>query len=217
MTRTYILVEGQTEEAFVNELLIPHYARIGLYLTPIIVSTSPGHKGGVVNYQKIKPQILRLCKQDRNSYVSTMFDLYALPSNFPGKSHPNYLTHNTGTQKAHFLEQHLKQDIQQVNFIPNLIVHEFEALLFTNPETFNQWVDDITIVNRLKSINRQYVSPEDINDGPLTAPSKRIIENMPEYQKTVHGPLIACDIGLDAIRQSCPHFHEWLNTLEALP
>ncbi|MFC4158431.1 DUF4276 family protein [Chitinimonas lacunae] len=39
---------------------------------------------------------------------------------------------------------------------------------------------------------------------------------MPNYQKTVHGPLIACDIGLDAIRRACPHFNGWLQAMEAL-
>ena len=48
MSRVYVLVEGQTEEAFVRELLIPYGARFGCYLHPIIVSTSPGHKGGVL-------------------------------------------------------------------------------------------------------------------------------------------------------------------------
>lgn len=79
MSRVYVLVEGQTEEAFVNELLAPHYARIELYLTPIIVSTSAAQKGGVVSYAKVRPQIERLCKQDADAYVTTMFDLYALP------------------------------------------------------------------------------------------------------------------------------------------
>lgn len=45
MKRIYLLVEGQTEEAFVNELLVDHYSGLGLYFTPIIVSTSPGHRG----------------------------------------------------------------------------------------------------------------------------------------------------------------------------
>ena len=32
MIRIRLLVEGQTEEAFVNEMLAPHYARQGIYL-----------------------------------------------------------------------------------------------------------------------------------------------------------------------------------------
>ncbi len=215
MTRVYLLVEGQTEEAFVNELLLPHYAAVGLYLMPIIVSTSPSYKGGVVSFGKIKPQIERLCKQDAAAYVSTMFDLYALPNDFPGKTTEEYPVTGTGAQKATFLEQQLKANIAQRNFIPNLIVHEFEALLFVQPEQFGVWVDDATVVATLARI-RQGLLPEDINEKPQTAPSKRILATMPNYQKTVHGPLIACDIGLDAIRSACPHFHAWLQKLEAL-
>lgn len=216
MTRIYVLVEGQTEEVFVRELLVPHYARIGLFLTPIIVETRPGHRGGVVNYEKIKPQIERLCRRDTSAYVSTLFDLYALPQNFPGKTAPNYPAHGSGQQKAEFIEAALGQDIEQRNFIPNLMVHEFEALLFVQPDKFAQWADNETVVARLQAAAQSVGSPEEINDSPLTAPSKRILTNMPSYQKTFHGPLIACDIGLDAMRTSCPHFNVWLNRLEKL-
>lgn len=213
MSRIYLLVEGQTEEAFVGELLTPHYARIGLYLTPIIVSTSPGHRGGVVSYAKIKPQIIRLCRQDARARVSTLFDLYALPADFPGKAGAGYPANGTGVQKANYLEARLQQDINEPNFLPNLLVHEFEALLFTAPQKFAQWTDDAEVVTALASAV-QGSAPEDINDSPLTAPSKRVLAVMPEYQKTFHGPLIACEIGLDAMRLACPHFNAWLAKLE---
>lgn len=217
MSRLYILVEGQTEEAFVRELLVPHYARTGRFLTPIVVSTSPGYKGGVVSYAKVKPQIVRLCKQDPDAYVTTMFDLYALPADFPGKAAPAYCVAATGHQKAQVLEAQLAQDVVQHNFLPNLMVHEYEALLFTRPDMFAQWTDDAFVANALLQAVVSAGSPEDINDSPHTAPSKRILAVMPGYQKTFHGPLIACDIGLDAIRQACPHFHAWLLAVEALP
>ena len=67
----------------------------------------------------------------------------------------------------------------------------------------------------LRAIAQKMV-PEDINDSPHTAPSKRILAAMPGYQKTFHGPLIACDIGLDAMRAACPHFDHWLKVIEAL-
>lgn len=215
MSRILLLVEGQTEEAFVRELLTPHYARMGLYLTPIIVSTSRGYKGGVVSYAKIKPQIVRLCRHDAQAHVSTMFDLYALPGDFPGKAASAYPHQGAGQKKASYLEDALAQDISEANFIPNLLVHEFEALLFTRPEKFAEWTDDEDVVNRLSAAAHSH-APEDINDGPQTAPSKRVLAAMPGYQKTFHGSLIACEIGLDAMRQACPHFHAWLQRLEAL-
>lgn len=216
MTRVYLLVEGQTEEAFVRELLEPHYARLGLYLTPIIVRTSPGHKGGVVSYAKIKPQLQRLCRQDDGAHVSTLFDLYALPQDFPGKADATYPANGSGHQKAAFLEAYLAKDIDQANFIPNLMVYEFEALLFVQPDKFSEWTDNYKTVIELGDQAQKYATPEDINDSPETAPSKRIQVAMPGYQKTFHGPLIACEIGLDAMRAACPHFHGWLQKLEAL-
>ena len=215
MSRVYLLVEGQTEEAFVNELLIPHYARLGLYLTPIIISTRPGYKGGVVSYAKIKPQIEKLCKQDVGAHVTTLFDLYALPGDFPGKGSPAYPATGSGQHKAEFLETELAKDIGQRSFIPNLLVHEFEALLFVQLDAFEQWTDDDSVLESLRAVRRT-TAPEDINDNPQSAPSKRILSAMAKYQKTVHGPLIACDIGLDAMRRDCPHFDKWLQKIEAL-
>lgn len=214
MTRVYLLVEGQTEETFVRELLAPHYAPLALYLTPILVSTSPGHKGGLVSYAKARREIERLCKQDANAYVTTLFDLYALPSDFPGKCTPEWNSQHSGADKARLIESALSRDIGQRNFIPYIQVHEFEALLFVAPERFADWTDH-GAVNKLTTIAAQ-CTPEDINDNPASAPSKRIQAAMPDYQKAFHGPLIACDIGLDAMRTKCPHFADWLNRLERL-
>jgi len=215
MNYVYLLVEGQTEEAFVRELMVPIYARRGLYLTPIIVSTSPRHRGGMVSYAKVKPQIERLCKQHARAHVTTLFDLYALPGDFPGKGTPAYPTAASGQRKAEFLEAELARDIGQRNFIPNLLVHEFEALLFAKIDAFEQWTDDDRVLTPLRAV-RAAMLPEDINDSPQTAPSKRILAAMPGYQKTIHGPLIACDIGLDVMRSVCPHFNRWLQKIDAL-
>ena len=216
MTRLYLLVEGQTEETFVRELLVSHYARGGLYVTPIILSTSPGHKGGVTGYGKVKPQISRLCRQDRQASVSTLLDLYGLPGDFPGKSEAGFPVRSTGEQKANFLEDRLAKDINEPNFIPYFMVHEFEALLFTQPKAFGYWSDSKTLVGSLTNITQAHDSPEQINDDPQNAPSKRIARLMPEYEKSFHGPLIATEIGLDLLRKHCPHFNSWLLRLEAL-
>jgi len=219
MSRLYLLVEGHTEEAFVKRLLSPHYARLGLYMTPIIAQTSPGHKGGLLRYAKLRPQLERLCKQDSGAWVSTLFDLYGLPADFPGKSEPAWPQQGSGHQKAAFLEWHMAQDIGRRNFLPHLMVYEYEALLFSKPECFAEWMEDTP--HKAKALNallgvRRHCSPEEINDSPETSPSKRIKAAMPGYQKAFHGPLIACEIGLEAIRRECPHFNAWLCKLETL-
>lgn len=209
------MVEGQTEEAFLQEVMVAPYAIRGIYLHPIIVSTSPGYKGGLTSYSKVRPQIDRLCKQDPNAFVTTLFDFYALPEDFPGKGGLGAINAANGLAKVVHLETELKNAIGHANFIPNIMLHEFEALLFTDIEAFADWTDDDDVLDPLRQA-RLVLAPEDINDGPQTAPSKRILSVMPSFQKTVHGPLIAAAIGLDAIVAACPHFGMWLKKLESL-
>ncbi|BAZ28757.1 hypothetical protein NIES4074_11910 [Cylindrospermum sp. NIES-4074] len=211
MIRVHIFVEGQTEETFVRELLVEHFQRQNIYLNPILVRTSPTGKGGIVSYEKIKPQLNRKCLEDSSAVVTTMFDLYGLPKDFPGKdSVPNT---NDLFNKAEYLEQQMGADIGHKNFIPNLLLHEFEGLLYSNPQAFLGYFDQ-SIVDQLQNERDSFSSPEHINESPITAPSKRIIRCCPKYQKPLHGPLIAIDIGLDVIRQQCHHFDKWLTHLE---
>lgn len=62
MTRVTVVVEGQTEEAFVNEVLAAALWPHGVHLTPILLGV-PGHKGGRPNYARVKTQqhIVRPC------------------------------------------------------------------------------------------------------------------------------------------------------------
>ena len=213
MSRVLVFVEGQTEETFVRDLLVPYFSRLGIYLTPILAQTSPGHKGGIVSYGKVKHQLTRLCRQDQGAYVTTMMDYYGLPNDFPGLDGHVPDAH----EQVMRLEQALQQDIDAPNFIPNLMLHEFEALLFSAPEKIAEWLDDQALLAPMAAIRAAFATPEHINNSPQTAPSKRILTLVPHYKKTVDGPLIAEDIGLDAIRAQCPHFNNWIERLLALP
>lgn len=62
-----------------------------------------------------------------------------------------------------------------------------------------------------------FSTPEDIDDGPDTAPSKRIGGVYPAYRKVIDGELAARKIGIDKMRIECPHFNAWLKRLERLP
>lgn len=73
MKRVNILCEGQTEEQFVNRILIPYFEPQGIYVKPIIMTTkryvSGGkERGGVSSYRKIAQELRLLCK-DRDAYA----------------------------------------------------------------------------------------------------------------------------------------------------
>jgi len=215
MVNIYLLVEGQSEEAFVNLLLKPHYNQIGLYLNALRTETSTGHKGGVSTYGKISRDLDRLCKGHPREHVSTMLDLYALPKDFPGKTSKNYPAQGNGHQKATFLEIAFGKAISHRNFIPNILAHEFEALLLTQVNAFEKHKHADDDLQPLYAI-RDTTAPEDINETPSGAPSKRIKSVIPRYKKLVDGIPIAHTIGLDTIRNACPHFDGWLKKLERL-
>lgn len=194
-----------------RELLYDSFQEKGIYLNPILVKTSSIGKGGVVSYAKIRPQLDRKCREDKTAFVTTMFDLYALPNDFPGRdSLPNTCDL---FQKVEYLEQEMGKDIGHTNFIPNLLVHELEALLYSQPQVFAEWFD-ASVVSILQGDRNKFPSPEHINDNPLTAPSKRILRCCQEYDKPLHGSLLAIEIGLNTIRQQCLHFNQWLLRLE---
>lgn len=113
------------------------------------------------------------------------------------------------------LEQGLLEDIGDNKLIPYIQVHEFEALLFSDASKFSYAFPEAQ-AQQLSETARQFVSPEDINETPQGAPSKRIssIVGDNQYQKTLHGPIIALEISLEVIREKCPHFDQWLYTLE---
>ena len=186
---------------------------MNIFLTPILIRTGRKGKGGVSSYGKIRKQIYRKCHQDKKSFVSTMFDYYGLPNDFPGKD--KLPDTDDPIQKVTYLENEFKNDISLPNFIPNLLVYEFEALLFTKIEVFGQWFET-SVVEKLAQVRDTFSTPEHINDNPKTAPSKRITELCPRYKKIYHGTHIALDTGLDLIRKDCHHFNEWLNRLERL-
>lgn len=219
MRRIKIIVEGQTEESFIEKVLAPALWHREIYLTPIILGV-PGHKGGNVNYARVKKDILLHLRQDPAAYCSTMLDLYGLGEGFPGVPPP---PNQTGHQKARIREQAIYQDIvasapgtrADVRFYPYLQVHEYEGLLFSDPDAFARGLGQQALSGQLHTIRNAFASPEDINEDPDHAPSKRVVGVYRSYRKVIEGTVAAQEVGVQTMRQQCPHFHEWVSGLEA--
>lgn len=217
MRHGLILVEGQTEEEIVKSLISPYLQRrAGLWLTPTIVATkrvkSGGHfKGGLSSFAQVQRDLRRLFGDNSASVVTTLFDYYALPSDFPGmSSRPN----GSAEQRVKHVQQAFAGAFpEQRNFLPFLALHEVEAWLYSDLEKVD-WVFVGGELSALRAARAAVVSPEEIDEGYETAPSRRILKSFPAYQKTLHGPLAALEIGLDAMRAQCPHLSGWLAALE---
>lgn len=219
MSRIHVLVEGQTEETFMRDVVAPHLSNLGVYLHYTILKTrrvvdAPDHAGGVTSYRRFKNDLTRLLRDTDAVAVTTFVDFYGLPTDFPGR---NSMPPGDCFVRAAYVEEQIFSDISDNKFIPFLALHEFEALLFVDPKTVDSAIPEVNALARLAAIKESFASPEEINDSPQTAPSKRLIDIFGgSYQKNLHGPLIAHDIGLERIRQECRHFNEWLTKLENL-
>jgi hypothetical protein len=147
-----------------------------------------------------------------------MFDLYGLPNDFPGKAQLN--DRMSPQEKVRFVEAAMADDINNERFVPYIQLHEFEALLFSDVEKLDGRINSVTQQRSqliaLRKLIEQFPNPEDINDGPTTAPSKRILALYSAYRKNVVGPMVAEEIGMAVLRAKCPHFDGWLRSLEGL-
>lgn len=214
MKRLIIIVEGQTEEEFIKSVILPYFQSFGIYdVTPILIATNGNHKGGFSNYDHLKKDVLRRIRE-ANVVVSMFVDYFRMPTNIP-----QYHCINDNSlsidQKIQTLEQAIKTDIGFQNFVPYIQKHEFEALLFSNINGFVEYFEE-DIVAQIQTIITQYPNPEDINTGAQTAPSKRILNIIQNYEKVVHGNVIAMEIGINNILAKCPNFHTWIQTLITL-
>ena len=147
-----------------------------------------------------------------------MIDLYAIHADFPGLAEANKVRHIPETRIAR-LEQSFAADIGDARFLPYIQMHEFETYLFSDPTWFRYFYDHHEgAISALQAIANSHATPELINDGQHTAPSKRINAHLTDYEaaKAAIGPQVAELIGLNVIRGKCPHFAAWLSRLEQL-
>ena len=222
--RLYLTAEGETEERFAAQVIGPHLAACSVYLagirlTALCKKKGRVHRGGVSHYLAVKNDICRWLKQDRNqdARFTTMIDLYGLPNDFPGYDEASRLQDPFARVAA--MEGAFAKDIQDSRFIPYIQLHEFEALLFSQIESLGTvYTSRRGEITELERLSAAFKSPELIDDGENSAPSKRIGQKVPEYlrAKSTVGPILAAEIGLDVVRGKCPHFNDWLVRLERL-
>lgn len=220
MIKLYITVEGQTEETFVREVLSgPLYERGILAITHLaaVNRARPPARGGWRSYDAVKKDIsINMKRCSGNDFrFTTMLDLYRIPADFPGHSEGAGIT--APHDRAEILEQRFQEDIGDWRFVPYIQLHEYEALLFSDiAKLSDYYTSSSDAVAELASECSSFPSPEHIDDGQDTSPSRRILAKIPRYDKVAAGAVVAIDIGLPTLRAKCPHFNQWLIRLEQM-
>ena len=148
MTRLLVHVEGQTEEDFVNQVLAPYlcargFSKVGARLMGN--SRQRYQRGGVGAWTSARTDITNHLNEDQGCIVTTMVDYYGMPHTgsraWPGRSEANELAfpYNAKTlEKALATDvcEQMGQDFNPERFVPYVMMHEFEAMLFSNCERF---------------------------------------------------------------------------------
>ena len=205
MIRLAIVVEGQTEEAFVKDVLFQHLLPLGVAPTPFLI----GRRGGDVTVDGLTLDLA-------NSFwgfdfVTSLVDFYGFRDRGPGEV--DALESRIGEA----VDSRIGRSWDQSRVFPYVQRHEFEGLLFSEVSAFSclSQTSDM-MLQELQQIRSQFPTPEDINDSKYTAPSKRIAKVVPGYNKRVDGPDLAAAIGLDKMSAECPRFRQWLAHMESL-
>lgn len=217
-----VLVEGQTEENFVNIVLVPYLGDRGYTsITARLLGNvrQRERRGGIRSWDSTRKDILNHLKQDQAIFVTTMVDYYGLRQSWPGRPEAPRLAFQ---DRAASIEQKILREISGElgdsfdprRFVPYIVMHEFEGLLFSDAQGLGRGMARPDLSANIQAIRDGFATPEEINDSSDTAPSKRIKGLFPGYQKTLHGPLAAQEIGLDTIRRECPLFANWIAKLE---
>lgn len=223
MIRVSVVCEGDTEEKFVNRVMRPDFLGLGIRLEPVRLTTSPGHAGGALTYDRLKLNLRNLLRDGRIAAVTTLIDLYKLDTGFPGYQSGRTRQDLGGRLSA--LNQAFHADIVAVagcrpdRFIPYIQPYEFEALLFADVDKVVAHVPNWgSALEPLAQARRLAETPEHINDRPDTKPAAHLERHLlhPGFRKALHGPVIAENIGLYRIEAECAFFAGWLQRLRGL-
>ena len=213
MRQVCILVEGQTEEAVVNTLLIKEAAARDVHLIPIIVRTSltpAGASRGGGSWKHYDKQLNDLLSQSHWDLVGLIIDYYGYPSGAPGFELPEA----PGDQRQPQIVAALKEHYPDPRFHPLVVLHEIESLVLAAIRSGGGrgLLSDKTIEHLIRAID-DAGGPEKINNCEKTSPSKRLLALEPEYGKTSTGISILREVGLAAVLDRCPVFAAWWRTL----
>ncbi len=228
MPRLLLHVEGQTEETFVNEVLQDHLVSRGyssVSARRLGKARQRSERGGVPPWKIALRDIRNHLREDSDCIAGTLVDYYGLPADgegaWPGRVEASRIS-GTVEERVEAVERSLAAAVQEAmggsfnprRFVPYVMMHEFEAMLFSDCRSFSRAIGEPELCGELQAIRESFDTPEEIDDSRETAPSKRICSLFPEYQKPQMGTLGVLEIGLEKIRAECPHFHRWLERLE---
>ena len=216
MKRLIIVCVGATEQEFCQTVLSPYFYRKDILVeTPTIKHSC----GGIVAWGTLKKQLIQHLNEE-GVIVTTLIDFYRIKDSFQFPGWMEAKTIEPYQTKMEYLFQQMAEDMQEnlrSRFVPYIQLHEFEGLLFSDISAFKKnFSKKECDFQAIEFAISSFPTPEEINNGPNTAPSVRLKNAIKGYQKDIYGGFLADDIGLPTIRERCPLFNQWIERLESV-
>jgi len=143
-----------------------------------------------------------------------MFDFYGFPDEHPGAHRVRAATNTFA--KAQEIESTMRRQFEHPRFIPFVMVHEFEALVFADSGKAANILGAPGLQEIMDDILRAAGGAEQVNDGEDTHPKARLQNAARNYHECVDGPDIVHEIGMEVLKAKCPRFGKWVQRLENL-
>lgn len=223
MLEVIIACEGQTEREFCRSVLKPYLASKGINLSGKLVGKPGNRRSGIRPWNTYRDDMIRTARENPLRHVGFLVDYYGMPISWPGRAEAENATILDRGKKVEVAVR-VNLDSLGSRFHPCVQLHEFEALLFVNPEITAlslsiaaPYLDHETIADQLAKIKEQSQgNVEQINDSVSNAPSKRLRKIVPGYDKVAYGVTCTSDVTVDALRLGCPWLNRWLSEIESL-
>lgn len=222
MIEVIVIAEGQTEEQFIKRVVAPSLHGLQVFVKPLLLKTSQDARGGAVSFDRFMFNARNVLRSRPRAVLSCFLDLYNLDTDFPqhaaAKALPALDARVACLNDALHAAVVAQVSVRPARFVAHIQPHEFEGLLFSDPvalaQVEPQWNASVADLARVRA---RVPTPEHINDGFETKPSRRLETLLtPGYKKTRHGPLAAQAIGLVTMELECPHFRAWMEALRRL-
>lgn len=207
-----VVVEGQTEEAFIKNVLNEYLASRGIFITPTVPKTSStpagSHKGGAP-WRRYHELSVTLAHEAHWDAVGILMDFYGVPRDIPG-----YSSTGSGTAYRDELLAAISADLNTRRVLPHLILHEFETLVLAAIACGAR--ASLTPAQREAIVHQIAECHDDVeagNGARDTSPSHRLQAACDSYVKTATGISLLREAPFDDVLDRCPTFAGWLHEL----
>lgn len=222
MKKIVFIVEGDSEDEFVKRIIKPYFVSQGIpdyYIKSIIITMSGGGHG-FNNIDHFKNTIRPVLYLKEEPIITSFIDHYRLNSERKLPGYDECIKEADIEDRLVKMEEKLQEEVQKIKayrfFVPYIQRHEFETLLFSDPEQgFDLEADKIK--QEVIALCNSFKSIEDINSTPEGAPSVRLSAIYNRYKEKYNKGADAVDIAelttIEKMLEKCPRFKCWIDTL----